>query len=116
MSDTRMHVYREKIITDGNMTGTLVSDAIDLNKTNTRSFSIQFTFTGTNTLGTLSLECSNDQGVTYTQITDSVLPVSGVSSGSDVINVEFPAYELVRARYVPTSGTGTAQCYINGKQ
>jgi uncharacterized membrane protein len=109
------HIYREKIISSGDMTTTLKSIAIDLNRSDTRSYSVQFVFTGTSPVGTVYVQGSNDGGVTYTQVTDSILPVSG-NSGSCLINVEMPAYQLVQAVYVPVSGTGTMNCYINGKR
>lgn len=115
MSDTRYHIYKTQIITNGDMSSNIISTATDLNKTNTRSFSIQFNFTGTSPVGIVYIEGSNDQGNTYTQISDSISPITG-NSGSCLINVEFPAYELVRLQYIRTSGIGTVNCFINGKQ
>lgn len=115
MSDTRMHVYRNQIITNGNMSGTIISSPTDINKTNTRSFSVQFVFSGSSPVGIVYLMGSDDGGNVYTQISDSILPVTG-NTGSCLINVELPAYEFVIVRYDATSGTGTANCYINGKQ
>ena len=115
MSDTRMHVYREQIITNGDMSGNLTSSIIDLNKTNTRSFSVQFPFAGTAPVGVVYLKGSNDNGVTFTTITESILPVTG-NTGSCLINYDLPAFELVLVQYDRTSGVGTANCWINGKQ
>ena len=110
------HIYRDQIIVNGDMSTTIISSSIDLNRSDTRSLSVQLTWKNASTpVGLFYIQGSNDGGVTFTQISDSILPVSG-NTGSSLINYDFPAFEQIQAVYAPTSGSGTAQCWINGKR
>lgn len=113
-----VHVLNIQIITNGNMTSTVNSTAINIDKNDVASFAIQAEFTGS-MMGTLQLQCSNDTPVTgdptnWTIVTDSTQGV--VAAGSYVVNVEFPAYSWVRLQYVPDSGSGTLNARINAKR
>jgi hypothetical protein len=84
----------------------------------TRSYAVQFIWNSTHSpIGTFQLLGSNDN-INFTIITDSIASVSQ-NSGSILINVETPAYQYVKAQYVPISGGGagdTNTCTIAGKQ
>lgn len=111
-SQQPLHLYNTPLIVDTTMGGDITSPSKEIEST--RSFCVQFYWTGTTPVGSVMLQGSLDNSH-FNDITDSILPVTG-NSGSCMINVELPAYGFVRVKYTRTSGTGTANCYINGKQ
>ncbi len=89
--------------TDQSMTSTFTSDSFKVS--GARGFAVQFYWTGaTNPIGDVYLLGSNDN-ITFTQITDSILSVSG-DSGSCLINYDWPRFYWVQVSYDPTSGSG----------
>ena len=76
-------------------------------------YSIQFSWTGTAPVGTITLEASND-GVAWTTITDSATAISG-ATGDGVIEYSLAGHKIVRAKYTRASGTGTLNATINLK-
>lgn len=110
MSHRPLLIFSTSVITAGSMAGNLTSTAQNLDFVN--SYCIQTRWTGTTPVGTLSFQLSND-GTNYTEFRS--LAVSG-NTGSDALNVEIPAYSWVQVVYTRTSGTGTMNMVINGKQ
>lgn len=113
MSNQPIQLYTENLMElNGDMSASITSASRKLS--GTVSYSVQFIWDGTSPVGSVYLECSNiDNDVYYTKIDESQLPVTG-NSGSHMINVEKPSYLFVRVKYIPASGSGTAQAVING--
>lgn len=108
-----IHIYNVKMLDAVTMAANRTSEGTNLETT--VSCAVQVVWSGgASPVGTIALEASNDD-VTYTQIDESVLPVSG-NSGSHMINIEKPAYSLVRVVYTRTSGAGNLTVIINGKR
>lgn len=76
------------------------------------TFSVQFTFSGASA-GAVSLDCSNDTtNPPTTWIAVSGSSVSITAGESAMINVTNAGYRWVRAKWVPSLGTGTISCQI----
>lgn len=110
-----VHIFNIPIIINGDMTLTL--NSIPTNLDTAASYAVQAVFTGTPS-GTLQLEGSNDNDdvtpTNWTIITDSVQSIT--TSGSYLVNVEFPVYCWVRLSYLPTAGSGNLNAKINAKR
>lgn len=113
MANTAIHEFNNTLISGGNLSGDITSSVQNLNAVH--HIAVQFVWTGASSpVGTVELQGSNDNS-TFTSISDSVLAVSG-SSGSCLINYDFPNFGYVRVKYTRTSGSGgTVTCTINGK-
>lgn len=98
---------------DQSMTTTFTSKSFEVS--GARGFAVQFYWTDAVTpIGDVYLSGSNDD-ITFTQINDSILSVSG-DSGSCLINYDWPRFQFVKLTYDPTSGTGgSANAKINTK-
>lgn len=112
MSMKPLIVFNNVIFTNVNMAtaGTQASTAINLD--GIEECAIQISWVGTAPVGTLSYQGSNDN-VVYTEFASG--GVSG-NTGSGLVNIESPAYSWVQVTYTKTSGTGTLNGNINGKQ
>jgi hypothetical protein len=110
---TSIHEFNNTLITAGSLSGDITSSSQVLNSVH--HFAVQFIWTGASTpVGSVILQGSNDN-ITFTDISDSLLSVSG-NSGSCLINYDLPSFGHVRVKYTRTSGTGgTVTCTINGK-
>ncbi len=126
---SRLHINPYKIITNGNMAGSLTSLATVIQQISMPSFTVSWA--GTSPVGTIVVEVSNDysrdamgntsnagswnalpfdvSGVTVTS-----MPVSG-NTGSGFIDIRLTGAYAVRVRYVRASGTGTMQVTVNAK-
>jgi len=103
-------IYNIKIVTDGDMSSNIESDAVTLMITN--GYAIQAYWTGTPE-GELKLQVSND-GDNYTDIAESIVSVDG-SAGSTVWLEPYSMYDRVKVIYTASSGSGTLNVQINGK-
>jgi len=112
-NNTAIHEFNQTIISGGNLGADITSTSQNLNSIH--HFAVQFIWTGASTpVGTVILQGSNDN-ITFTDISDSLLAVSG-NSGSCLINYDLPSFGFVRLKYTRTSGSGgTVTCTINGK-
>lgn len=112
-NNTAVWEFNNSIITGGNLSGDITSSSQSLN--GVRGCAVQFIWSGaTSPVGDVRLQGSNDN-VTFTDISDSILSVSG-NSGSCLINYDMPNFGYVRLKYTRTSGSGgTVNCTINGK-
>ena len=93
------------------MASNITSPAYDVSETTT--YNIQAVWSGSTPIGTTQLQASQD-GVTYTLIDGSILAVTG-NTGSNMYNVQLPAYKWVQLVYTSASGTGTMTATISGK-
>lgn len=108
-----IHVFNNHIVQDASMGATVTSESIPLNTI--ISFCVQIVWSaGSTPMGVTYLEASNDN-TNWTQVTDSVLAVSG-NTGSNMVNVEKSAYGYVRVVYLRSSGSGILNVTVNGKR
>lgn len=113
MSDLPIHLYQNTIISAQSMGGTVTSDSTNINTA--ISVCIQAIWSaGSTPVGTMVLQASNDNS-TWTEVTGSSLAVSG-ATGSNMWNVEKPAYGYIRMVYTRSSGSGTLNATINAKR
>lgn len=75
---------------------------------------VQFIFTGT-PVGTFQVQVSNN-GTSWDPITFSTQPVASGAAGTVSLNLRALGAPYIRVAYVATSGTGTLDAYISGKQ
>jgi hypothetical protein len=117
------------VITNGNMSGNLISLVSVIQNTSMVSYAVSWT--GTAPVGTLSVQVSNDYSqnadgtvrnpgtwativLNYGGVPTSAIPISG-NSGNGFIDVDQIAAYAIRLIYTAASGTGTLQATINGK-
>lgn len=105
-----INLTNTQIITAGDMSGNLSSLAIDISSLN--NCSVQFTWSGTSPVGTVSVKISND-GVNFDNLSAPVA-VSG-NSGTKVIKDSGTGYKFIQAVYTFTSGVGSLTAILNGK-
>lgn len=101
------NIYNYKIVTDGDMSGDITSQVVDMSLTN--GYAVQAWFTGS-PVGTLRLEASNDESQ-WTEISSSEIS----AAGSVMWLEDYAMYDKLRIRYSRTSGSGTLNVQINGK-
>ena len=98
-------------MTAGDMSGNLLSDATNIKRLD--NFGIQLVWTGV-PVGTFDIQASID-GVSYTSLSfSSPITASGTAS-STLINLNQIPYAWVRVAYTATSGTGSLDITIMGK-
>jgi len=113
-----------KLVSGQSMASTVTSAAVNVQYLDNIAF--QAIFTGTPT-GTFSVQVSLDHqenfvgtGVvtpgTWTNLTLSPVPAATGAAGSVVIDLNQISAPWVRLVYTPTSGTGTLNAYVSGKQ
>jgi len=113
MAELPIHLFNKTVFSESSMASSLSSEAVNLNEA--VSYCAQMIWSGgSSPAGNLYLAASND-GVTFTQITESLIVVSG-SSGSHMVNVEKPAYAFVKVVYDRASGSGNLTALINAKR
>lgn len=102
----------------GDMSSTITSLPINIDEA--VNYSIQAVMTGS-PVGTIQIQASNDillsSGTVpqnWTTIPTSTSSIT--SSGTYLINVEFPAYSWVQLLYTAISGSGTMVANINAKR
>lgn len=115
-----MRIAQDQIITSGDMSGTISSEAVDV--AHLVAYSIQAVFTGS-PVGVLKLQCSNDitdpgsrtpfVPTNWTDIAGSSQSVS--AAGDHAWNVLTAGYRFVRAVWTPSSGTGVLGARFFGK-
>jgi len=119
-----MRYSQNPVITNGNMSGALVSETIPLDQV--FGYSIQAVYTTAGTLGgVLRLECSNNHTEdneknvvvpgTWSVVTSS--PVTLTGAGNYMWNVESVNYLWARVTYTPAmgdSGTLNVVCVTKG--
>lgn len=112
----------KQIITNGTMTGTATvlgpSAAVSVygfGIQNLDNVGIRLAWTGT-PIGTFSVECSVN-AVDWDALTfnPALTQPAGGSGSSYLINLNQVPYPYVRLKYVNTSGTGTLNAWISGK-
>lgn len=92
-------------------TGTLTSPAFDLGDITT--YSVYVAFTGSDVVGALTLEAS-DNNVSYITVASSSQAVA--TSNDHVWSVTGAGYRWVRVKYVHTSGTGNITADLVAKE
>lgn len=110
------------IINAGDMSATITSTPTNILWLD--NVGIQLIFTGTPT-GTFSVEVSNDYATengtpidsgTWTAISFGSAPTAGGAAGNIYLDINQLSAAYVRVVYSPTSGSGTLDAYITGKQ
>lgn len=99
------------LMVDGDMSGNLTSDAVDVTYTDNVGF--QLTFTGSPT-GEFSCEGTIDE-VSWSALTFSSTPQATGSGDTHLLNVNQIPYKKLRVVYARTSGTGTLNVYVMSK-
>lgn len=99
------------LMTDGDMSGNLTSDAVDVTYTDNVGF--QLSFTGTPT-GTFSCEGTIDE-TNWSALSFSSTPQAVGSADTHLLNINQIPYKKLRVKYTRTSGTGTLNVYVMSK-
>lgn len=105
------------LMTDGNMSGNLTSDLVDVSYTDNIGF--QLNFTGTPT-GDFSVEGSIDyddhlQTGNWSELTFSTTPQALGAADTHLLNLNQVPYKKLRVKYTRTSGSGTLNIYVMSK-
>ncbi len=99
------------LVTDGNMSGNITSDATTITYTDNIAFQVIFAGAPVGTFyvdGTLN-------GTTWDALEFETDPTAAGVDASFLININQCPYYKLRVRYVRTSGTGTLQVYTMTK-
>lgn len=114
MSDLPIHLRKVDLLTNVSVS-TGLTHSLSQEVEDVISYAVQVFWTNGAILdGDIYLEASND-GTNWTQIQQSNLSISG-SSGNHMINVEKPAYSLVRLTIDIFAGTATVSSIYNAKR
>jgi len=119
---SRPQLSPTSVITNGNMTSTLISLPTIIQKLSRVSYSVSFTGSPT---GTFTVQVSND----YVQNPDGsakvagnwvTVPLSATASATGApdigfIDIDDIAAYAIRLVYTPSSGSGTLNAVVNGK-
>lgn len=99
------------LMVDGDMSGNLTSDSVDVTYTDNVGF--QLSFTGTPS-GEFACEGTIDE-VSWSELTFSSTPQATGSADTHLLNVNQIPYKKLRITYTRTSGTGTLNVYVMSK-
>lgn len=99
------------LMVDGDMSGNLTSDSVDVTYTDNVGF--QLTFTGTPT-GTFSCEGTVDE-VSWSPLSFSSTPTASGAADTHLFNINQIPYKKLRVKYTRTSSTGTLNVYVMSK-
>lgn len=115
-------IVQKHLVVDGDMSGSITSEAINLLRMDRAS--LHLIFTGTPT-GDFAVEASGDYredsagnpqiAGTWTPITLSPAPVASGSPDDIFIDLTVTAAPWVRLTYTPTAGTGTLNAHLSAK-
>ena len=105
-----MRTFEYKLMTDGDMSDDLTSDAQSLEQI--YMCCIQAVWTGATAAGSLYLQITND-GTNWTTYSGSTTTVAG--AGNFAWNLMTTPFKSIRVFYDATSGTGTLNITVNGK-
>lgn len=103
------NLFNYKIITDGDMSTSLMSSDVDLSKCD--GYSVYAKWAGA-PIGTLKITTSLD-GINYVDLSGSETEVNG--SGDAMWEVATAFYDKIKVVFTRTSGTGTLNVQCNGK-
>lgn len=106
-----MRYVADKVIAGGDLSGNLVSEAIDVRLQ--YGFSVFAAWTGTPT-GVLKLQASPDGVTNWTDVPSVTTSPSG-GAGSWFTNQQWQFYPYVRFVYTRTSGVGSLDLWFTGK-
>lgn len=126
---SRPQLNPESVITNGDMSGSLISLPTIVQKLSMVSYALSWS--GSTPIGTVSVQVSNDYAKnadgsvqnagTWTTMTVSsggtnvtAIPVTG-NSGNGFIDIDQTAAYAMRLIYTASSGTGTINAIVNGK-
>lgn len=101
------------IISSGTMTGTSVINSEVISIINLDNISLQFDWTGTPN-GSFDVQVSNDN-VTFHSLNIPGVPSAVGVAGGFIINITQLSQPYIKAVYTNTSGTGTLNVTIFGK-
>ncbi len=79
-------------------------------------FSVAVIFTGSDVVGVLTLECTDDETGAANYVTVAGSSTAVAASGNVTYNVNGAGYRWVRVKYAHTSGTGNITATITVKQ
>lgn len=105
------------LMIDGDMSGNLTSNIVDV--TYTDNVGIQLTFTGTPS-GEFAVEGSVDYDDhlstgNWSELTFSTTPQATGSADTHLLNLNQIPYKKIRVTYTRTSGTGTLNIHVMSK-
>ena len=101
-----------QLVTNGNMTGTVTSPIVNVQ--NLDNIGIQVSWSGS-PIGNIFVNCSVDN-VNFDALTfDPSLGVPSGSPGGYLISLDQLPFPYVQIQYVPTSGSGSFNVFIFGK-
>jgi len=104
------NLFNIKIITNGDMSGNITSDEIDLSKVD--GYAIQADYTGSPT-GDIKIQCSVN-GSTWADYPSSEVAIPTATSPI-LWEITTAFYDKVRVIYTASSGSGTLNVQINVK-
>src|ERR1700678_1263503 len=120
---SRPIIQPHQVITNGDMTTTLISEVTII--TNISVISYTYTWTGVSPSGTISVQVSNDYteneaGSTKNAGTWNTLPISPTATvsgntGMGAVDVLAASFYAIRTVYTPISGTGSLNAVVKGK-
>lgn len=105
-----MRVVADKVISAGDLSGSITSETIDVRLQ--YGFSVIAAWTGTSPSGTLKVQASPD-GTLW--VDAGVSASIGPNTGSLFINKEWQFYPYLRLVYTRTSGSGSIDIWFAGK-
>lgn len=109
MGSTKNVLLPINILSNGNMSGTLISNVVNVPYLD--NISVQFNFTGSPN-GSFFVDVSLDN-INWIELPISpALVTTSSPAGADINQTGFT---YLRARYVPVSGTGTLNVILSGK-
>jgi hypothetical protein len=107
----------EKLLADGDMSQSLVSEKMYIRRFDLISFAISWSG---NPSGTFTVEASNDEddenSYAGLRMKDDVTMTTANSTNPFLINLPALPYRAVRVRYTRSGGTGVLNIHAAGKQ
>lgn len=102
-------ILNTRVVDSQSMGSNINGSSVDISEV--RGYAVHFIWTGTPT-GDVSVEASNDNS-NFTQVYTAA---TGGAAGQSLTNQPNVAYRYIRVKYTRSSGTGTLDTYISGKQ
>jgi hypothetical protein len=113
-------IERKPVITNGDMSGNITSDAVDLMFLD--NVDLIHSWTGTSPVGELVIEVTNNDInnqnalVEWVQLNFGNTITISANDGEDLIVIRGVPGRFLRAKYLRTSGSGTLQLTLSARQ
>jgi hypothetical protein len=102
-------IINNKCISEGNMSSNIISSVVDVGEVG--GYCVHAVYTGSPN-GTLTIEASNN-GINFYVVNSISIPTA---NSQLFYQVDKAHYKYVRVVYTASSGSGTLNCQISGKQ